>query len=212
VHPELGKLITEDSGVIYPSSPLPFDEEANNWPFGLALDHGASFDLPLLDSTLHRPRQSSKSLQPIEDVDRVDSNFLEDLESLGSITPERQERIVSTYKRDARLVSALKDLYGGKCQLSGTQLTFRKKNGVYYSEAHHLNALGSGGSDSPLNLIIVSPLIHRMFHYADVTPMNLASIRNYKLPIRINGDRYTITWHPKHMPFVQELRKSARSS
>ena len=76
-------------------------------------------------------------------------------------------------QRNQKIVAALKALYGGRCQLTGDQFVFKKTDGELYCEAHHLLALGSGGADSPYNLVIVSPLIHRMFHYAEVSGLDL---------------------------------------
>ena len=64
-------------------------------------------------------------------------------------------------------------MYGGKCQITGETMTFKKKNGELYSEVHHLIPLGESGSDSYANAIVISPLIHRMLHYADVSEIDL---------------------------------------
>jgi 5-methylcytosine-specific restriction protein A len=120
------------------------------------------------------------------------------------LPPDVQERIIKIRKRNKTLVKNLKELYGNKCQISGETLTFVKKNGELYSEVHHLIQLGESGSDSYANAIVVSPLIHRMLHYAEVTGINIDNIQNNKLQIQINGHPYEITWHPDHAATVQE--------
>ena len=86
--------------------------------------------------------------------------------------------------------------------MTGEQFVFKKADGQLYCEAHHLVPLGAGGADSPYNLIVVSPLIHRMFHYAEVSGLDLSKIVDNKLPITINGETYTITWNPLHAAVV----------
>lgn len=117
--------------------------------------------------------------------------------------PEIVNRVMRIRQRNNRLVRNLKTLYGGRCQITGEQFTFQKRNGEWYSEVHHLIPLGENGSDAYPNAIVVSPLIHRMLHYANVSEINLNNIVNRQLPITINGVNYTITWHPDHIVTVE---------
>jgi 5-methylcytosine-specific restriction protein A len=128
--------------------------------------------------------------------------FQEDRSGLAEKNPKRRRITRSVMRRNSRIVPKLKDLYKGKCQISGTKYAFRKKNGAYYVEAHHLLPLGLGGADSPRNIIVVSPLIHRMLHHAKVSKFDLQRIENNILPIYINDRRYTIKWHPEHASVV----------
>ena len=110
--------------------------------------------------------------------------------------------------RNTKAVQNLKDLYQGKCQISGDKYIFIKKDGFPYCEAHHLMPLGNKGADSPYNIIIVSPLIHRMLHYADVLGLDLSKISHKNtLEIKINGQSYIIRWHPKHAALVKTRSK-----
>lgn len=118
--------------------------------------------------------------------------------------PEIVNRVMRIRQRNSRLVRNLKNLYGGRCQITGEQLTFVKRNGDFYSEVHHLIPLGENGSDSYANAIVVSPLIHRMLHYATVSEIDLNNIVNRLLPITINGVQYTITWHLDHISTVEQ--------
>lgn len=119
-------------------------------------------------------------------------------------TAEITERIVRTRTRNARAISDLKRLYQGKCQITSDSFSFKKKNGDLYCEAHHLVALGEEGADSPFNIIIVNPLIHRMLHYANVSKIDLSRISEEDtLDIEINEELYTISWHPRHAEYVR---------
>lgn len=115
------------------------------------------------------------------------------------------ERVVKYRARNRKLVRKLKELYNGACQVTGTDFTFEKPNGEYYSEVHHLIPLGEDGSDEYANMVVVSPLIHRMLHYADVSEINLDEIENNELEITINGDSYTITWDPQHGQLIDDV-------
>lgn len=125
-------------------------------------------------------------------------------EDLGSSTPAVKERILKYRSRNKKLSDNLKKYYDGKCQISGDKYAFKKKDGTIYTEVHHLIPLGKNGSDSYWNAIVVSPLIHRMLHYADVGPIDLSLISDNKLTITINGEDYTIEWKPEHAQKVQE--------
>lgn len=118
--------------------------------------------------------------------------------------PEFVNRIMRIRQRNRKLVQNLKNLYEGRCQLTGEQFTFLKPNGQFYSEVHHLIPLGEHGSDSYNNAIVVSPLIHRMLHYATVSPINLNEIAENRLTIQINGNDYQIVWHLDHLATVND--------
>jgi len=147
-----------------------------------------------------RPRQRTE-----EEV--IASLFGEDeREGIGEGEPGR---IVTRIRlRNQAAVRDLKELYQHKCQITGDEFTFLKRDGTLYTEAHHLIPLGYGGADDPRNIIIVSTLIHRMLHYAEVSDIALSRIvqnpdGSARLVIQINGKDYTITWHPQHADRVR---------
>lgn len=115
-----------------------------------------------------------------------------------------KEVFVKVRNRNAKSVQGLKELYYGNCQITGDKYRFLKKDGSPYCEAHHLVPLGNEGADSPYNIIILSPLIHRMIHYAEVSEIDLTLISSSNtLDLTINGKGYTITWHPEHANYVR---------
>lgn len=149
-------------------------------------------------------KKKSYKRKEIKEEDLIDSLFDADVSS-DTIAPETIEKVVMVRNRNKRAMEDLKKLYKGKCQISGYELTFKKKNGVYYSEAHHLIPLGEEGSDSPFNIVIVSPLIHRMLHYADVSDIDLSKLKDDDtLDISINGATHTLSWHPDHANSVRK--------
>ncbi|WP_413734386.1 hypothetical protein [Shewanella sp. BJSY2023SW005] len=137
----------------------------------------------------------------INEEQHIDDLFLEDTSPNTPVT--QQERVVQIRRRNRGLVSTLKSLYNHTCQVTGTEFLFQKKDGTYYTEAHHLIPLGEGGSDRVENLIVISPQIHSMLHHANVTGLDLNNITfdaaGYgHLNFYINDKLFTITWHPSH--------------
>jgi len=139
-----------------------------------------------------------------EAIEEEDSDILFNEDYLNDSNDiEIEERVVKTRKRNTKIVRSLKNLYNHKCQITGDEYTFLKRNGENYTEAHHLVPLGIGGSDNPQNLVILSPLVHSMFHHAKISPIDINDItidthgRGF-LEITINDKPYTIEWHPKH--------------
>ncbi len=181
------------------NSEIFFDSNDPTWPFRINSGSGVQAGAesggleiptpPVVSTSLVVPRPEEEILKELFDEDEAISS---------STTPAQKEEIRKIRVRNSKAVKLLKELYGGKCQLTGERFTFMKKDGTLYSEGHHLIPLGKEGSDSILNLVVVSPLIHKMLHYADVTPIDLTRIENSKLTIAINRVEYTITWHPEH--------------
>ncbi|WP_213611379.1 HNH endonuclease [Pseudoalteromonas sp.] len=143
-----------------------------------------------------------------EDLSKQESDklFDEDLTSFDGTQQEDKEVLLKLKARNVKLVNVLKKLYEHKCQITGEQFVFQKKNGINYTEAHHLIPLGLGGADNPRNLVVLSPMLHKMLHYADVDEINLDKISideegNGYLDIGINDMNYTIWWHPEHARF-----------
>ncbi|HLD08004.1 MAG TPA: HNH endonuclease [Candidatus Peribacterales bacterium] len=157
------------------------------------------------------PRTYSKKQKTEEEL--TVSLFSEDEEEDATTNTETKMVIVKTRVRNKKSVNALKELYGHVCQITGNEFLFKKRDGVPYTEAHHLIPLGKGGADSPRNMIIIDPRVHRMLHYAEVEGINLSNIQEKEdgsatLAIKINGDPYTITWHPKHIEYVKKFEES----
>lgn len=177
----IDKMFSDDDGYIRFNGDVFFDMGTPKWPFKLTYA-----------STI------------IEDEDDVgDENlFNEDEISDDGISSTVIETIRTVRKRNINAVKKLKKLYGNKCQISGEKYTFKKRNGDLYSEGHHLIPLGEGGADSIFNIVILSPLIHRMLHYAAVENFDLKNIKDNKLTIKINGNDYIIFWHPDHTKIV----------
>ena len=190
INDELKVLFEEESGKIDVETKVLFDTENKDWPF--------YFDAQTIVNQIKTDDDVEEDL-----LNQDTSPKLANLED-NDVAPEVKERIFKIRKRNNKIVKELKKLYGGKCQITGETMTFKKKNGELYSEVHHLIPLGESGSDSYANAIVISPLIHRMLHYADVSEIDLNNIVDNKLKITINGGEYEITWLPQHLETVQK--------
>ncbi len=129
------------------------------------------------------------------------ARFLED-ESSG--LPKRHERTVRVLARNLRLSSALKKLYGGRCQICRS--SFDKRDGTPYSEGHHLIPLGQRGADSSRNVIVLCATCHRKMHYAEVRHLPESGGRRY---VVINGETAEIRYSPEHRRFLSSRPESS---
>jgi len=187
------------AGIIENTKGILFDVSDPEWPFRIETP---SKLVPSKAVDKGKPTFREKS------EDEIIKELLDEDESVDvDTTPTQKEVIRKIRVRNHKLIRLLKDLYNGKCQLTGSNLTFKKRDGTLYSEVHHLIPIGDEGSDSILNLVVVSPLIHRMLHYADVSPIDLTKIKDNKITITINEEEYTIRWHPDHVKIIEKALK-----
>lgn len=159
---------------------------------------------PLIEDKKSAYRNNKKTYSEDEII-----STLFDEDGLATLPQETIERVVRIKKRNQKSTGLLKKLYGHTCQLTGTKFLFKKKDGIFYTEAHHLIPLGEGGADDPFNIVIISPLVHRMLHYADVSQINLSQIKTLDdgsayLDIYINKELYRIRWHKEHAKNVKK--------
>lgn len=197
INDKLDRLFEENAGIIEgDDDDIRFDKTDDEWPFRVAE--------PEVGEEEHAEEVEEDWYEEREEEEIIEELFEED-EAIDSGTSEtRKAEIREVRRRNQKIVRLLKELYNGKCQVTGDEYTFRKPDGQYYSEAHHLIPLGEGGADSPYNLVILSPLIHKMLHYAEVEPIDLSEIEDNELTITINGEDYTIEWHPEHARLIEE--------
>jgi 5-methylcytosine-specific restriction protein A len=85
----------------------------------------------------------------------------------AGVSEHTKQEILTSYKRDRKLVEELNALYGGRCQVTGfdSPLVY----GVPTSEAHHIVYRSRGGLDELDNLVLVCPNLHTVIHKTDAT-------------------------------------------
>lgn len=78
-----------------------------------------------------------------------------------------KQEILTSYKRDRKLVEELNTLYGGRCQVTGfdSPLVY----GVPTAEVHHIVYRSRGGLDELDNLVLLCPNLHTVIHKTDAT-------------------------------------------
>ena len=192
--------------ISFPSNTLFIDESDATTPF-FTVTTKVPTAVTAKVPTDGKPKPVKKQLKPrIRSEEEITNSLFEEDEDVeGELEEELKEVIQKVRKRNTKAINDLKELYNGECQLTGFKYSFKKKDGNLYCEAHHLLPLGNEGADSPFNIIIVNPLIHRMLHYADVTEFNLSEItEEHTLDIKINNESHTITWHPDHAKSVKK--------
>lgn len=222
---KLNRMFSEPEGFLTLRGDVSFDPATPDWPFRVATTSGvpasareAAGSIPLpatkapatspmaTDSTATGvsaiPSPADAGVDATEDS-QTESFFDEDEIAQGHKTPEVREAIQRIRVRDRRAVRRLKELYGSRCQVTGEANTFLMRNGRLYSEVHHLIPLGQGGADSLYNMVVLSPVIHRMFHFARVEGLELSKIEGNKLKFKMNTHDYEITWHPDHAKIVE---------
>lgn len=203
INDKLDRIFEEEEGIIEGTGEILFNKDDEEWPFRIKETEGEE------TSQEAREEVEQEWFEEKEEKEITEELFEQDEAITSDTTQTKKAEIREVRRRNQKIVGVLKDLYGGKCQVTGTEFTFQKENGTYYSEAHHLVPLGDGGADAPHNLVILSPLIHKMLHYADVDPIDLSEIEDNELDITINGNEYTITWHSDHAELVEEAVKDS---
>lgn len=205
-----GSLPEGYAGFITPGSLLYMDESDGHMPFFAVSTQTVVPQAPQLGSldtgTVPEtsPVAATELKTPKTEEEIAESLFDEDESDIPRPGERVREVMAKVRNRNAKAVRGLKELYRGKCQITAEEYAFLKKDGTPYCEAHHLTPLGEEGADSPFNIIIVNPLIHKMLHYADVSDIDLSRITtDNSLDILINGKSYMIKWHPMHAEYVK---------
>ncbi len=89
------------------------------------------------------------------------------IEHIKSAPPDKREYLVETYVRDVGWAKLAKEKYGHACMMDSCGNTFRKNDGSYYIEVHHIVPLYKNGEDAIWNLSVLCAHHHKMAHYAD---------------------------------------------
>lgn len=72
---------------------------------------------------------------------------------------------VDRYVRDPEIIAWILEKADGKCENCGSPAPFKKNNGEYFLEVHHVRPLGEGGPDTIENTVACCPNCHRQLHY-----------------------------------------------
>lgn len=86
-------------------------------------------------------------------------------EPKGVAAPEKKSTKSISFNRDPKVVAWVLKSSGGVCECCNSPAPFKKHDGDFYLEVHHLRRLADGGSDKVTNAIAVCPNCHRELHY-----------------------------------------------
>lgn len=114
-------------------------------------------------------------------------NFKSMLVEDGEVEDISIERI----KRYHNIIERIKKLENSKCQVAECRFTFKKNNDEFYSEAHHIIPLSEGGSQSEINVVVLCPNHHRMFHYAKVEIIKTDVVVT---AVTLNGEKHKLIY------------------
>jgi predicted restriction endonuclease len=88
---------------------------------------------------------------------------------LANVSRERVRSVVErTVRHDTQLVKALKELCEFRCQFPGCEVRIPKRDGGFYIEVAHIQAVSEGGSSTVGNLLVLCPNHHKEFDYGDL--------------------------------------------
>ena len=134
---------------------------------------GEEAHFSLLGHSVPLQREKRARLVPEERLEAMvcsgDSDAVEALlhdEPAGLAEKRRAYLQAAAFRKRSRgLVKRLREIYSGRCQLTGWDPI--KEYGKQLCEAHHVHWLSRGGSDRISNMILVSPNEHRAIHRTD---------------------------------------------
>ncbi len=81
--------------------------------------------------------------------------------------PEKREHFMETYVRDKGWAREARQTFGRECLIRDCGNRFKKPDGKFYIEVHHIVPLCEGGEDGIWNLSVLCAHHHRMAHFAD---------------------------------------------
>ncbi len=140
-------------------------------------------------------------------TEQINEDILFDEDESVTFNKKIPYKINKIRRRNIKAVKKLKKLYKNKCQISNYDYTFKKEDGKWYTEGHHIVPLGKKGADSVRNIVVLSPLIHRMLHHGKIEGLCIKNIKNNKLTFKINGKKHTITYLPNHGKIVRDAAR-----
>lgn len=94
----------------------------------------------------------------------------------GNAAPDKKMGQSVTFNRNPEVVAWVLKNSNGFCEGCKCPAPFKKPDGQFYLEVHHMRRLADGGSDTITNALAVCPNCHRRLHYSDDKEIFLSSI------------------------------------
>ncbi|WDI40220.1 DUF3427 domain-containing protein [Bremerella sp. P1] len=123
--------------------------------------------------------KNSEDSSPVKITWRVEERFLIAVD-IEPVPADRTETTISRIIRDTALAKRIKELHGNRCQICGEAL--KLSDGTFYSEAHHLQPLGSphDGPDVEGNILVVCPNHHALCDFGAIH-LDIETLRRHPL-------------------------------
>lgn len=90
--------------------------------------------------------------------------YSDNCQSPKSGAVKKSVKNITSYNRDSAVAKKAKKQANGVCQLCGNPAPFNDNDGQPYLEAHHIQWLSQGGSDTDKNVVALCPNCHRKMH------------------------------------------------
>ena len=118
----------------------------------------------------------------------VDRDFFDDFYKEIDINLIPESDLREMMRRNHSIVRKMKKKRDYTCQICGEN-RFLMDNGDYYCEAHHINHIGQGGSQTDeSNIIILCANHHRKFHYAKKGVIGIGEMKCGRRKITIDDE------------------------
>ena len=131
--------------------------------------------VPVVSEGISMETETVESNLPEADIETI-LNFNDTGATVRIKSSDNKVRVYNT-----AIISQLKKLYGGRCQLCGERPF--KSFGADICEAHHISYFSKSHNNDTSNLIIVCPNHHRLIHKLDPVYDSIAGCFKFK-----NGD------------------------
>lgn len=146
-------------------------------------------DLLPLPAGEEQPKTRSERLE--SDMADMVGTVWRDRTGATGTAPMAVWRSTINYARSTALKERVLSNRRRRCQLCGH--TFKKANGLFYAECHHVIPIHAGGPDEEDNLLVVCANHHRQLHFAKV---NFPDGQRRVPVVIINGVPIDVSWDP----------------
>jgi hypothetical protein len=122
------------------------------------------------------------------------SSITRAVRALAKETAPRRRVRYETWERNPSLRGFVLSIWDASCQVLGCDMGAAMGVPAHLAgrlvDVHHLNHVGSGGTDSPLNLAVLCVMHHNLIHRAPTT--GLVESDFVRAVVRVNGDELEV--------------------
>jgi hypothetical protein len=114
-------------------------------------------------------------------------------EVMKNVNPTRVTQLVqTTIRNDTKIIKAVKEAAGFRCQFPGCGHQIKKRDGTNYIEVAHISPVKNDGKSILGNLVVLCPNHHKEFDYGERVITKQTDI---ELSGALNGNDFTINFN-----------------